>query len=472
MKRLLIYVFAVLTIFSSCDDDFEYVFDKTPTERKAEANHELSRLLSESEFGWKSTMILNAEKTDGSLPVIGDFFVFKFNKNEGANDGIVTIASQSGRADSEYVIGQETGTTLRFTTPNEILFWLIDPTYQTTNGYGADIEYIFMKEEDGKLHFQGKALGSELVLEKASEQDADMSVVAEASINFLESNNKNFFFLEITGGLTNASETEPLYVQIGTPPYAKYFEEDLKQLFYEFKYVIDGKRTRTYAATYIFTNEGVVLSDPIIIGQDTISKLVYNESSDEWLIGDEGFTGRILPADLPLVATSGIVDLFIDDFFSRDYCLMLDPWGCFGPLADIMRDHMYSYEVPRLNSVSIKNKYVSPEGQDLGAGVVFEQYDENYNRVSAFLPIKMIKEGENHIIFERNGAVVTDIDGATDKIANDAHLAKLFDLIFDEQGWMIGCDVITLDTGSVHYDSMFYNVAHPENQIEYMGSFW
>ena len=472
MKRLFIYVFAVLAIFSSCDDDFEYAFDETPTVRKAEANRELSRLLSESEFGWKTTMIFNSDRIDRTLPIVGDFFVFKFTANEGADDGMVTIASRSGSSNSEYTIGQEMGTTLSFVTPNPIFFWLIDPTYQNPTGYGADMEYTFMKEEDGKLYFQGKALESQLVLEKASEQDVDTSVIAEASTNFLESNNKNFFFLEITEGFANASEETPLYVQISTPPYAQYFEDDLKQLFYEFRYVIDGVRTRTDAATYIFTNEGIILSDPIVIGQDSISKLVYNQESDEWQIGNEGVSGRILPADLPLVATPGIVDLFINDFFSREYCLMLDPWGCEGPMADILSDHSYNYESPRLNSVSIKNKYVSPEGQDLGTGVVFEQYDENYNRVSAFLPIKMIKKAENHIIFERNGDVVTNIEGAVDKIANDANLKALFDIIFEEQGWMIGCDVITLDTGSVHYDSMFYNVADPSNQIEYMGSFW
>ncbi len=464
----------MLAIFSSCDDDFEYAFDKTPTERKAEANSELNRLLCESEFGWKTTMILNEDNLDNEKPILGDFFVFKFTKNEAADDGVVTISSRSGSADSEYAIGQQMGTTLSFVTPNPIFFWLVNPTSfpNNPNGYGAEMEYIFMKEDDGKLYFQGKAFENQLVLEKANEKDADVSVIAEASENFLESNSKNFFFLEITEGVANASAEAPLYVQITTPPYAQYFEESLKEMFYEFRYVVDGVRTRTNAAGYIFTNEGILFSDPLVIGQDSISKLVYNESNDEWMIADEGITGRILPADLPLIATPGIVDLFIDDFFSRDYCLMLDPWGCHGPLADIMNDHMYSYEAPRLNSVKIKNKYVSPEGQDLGAGVVFEQYDENYNKVSAFLPIKMIKEGENHIIFERNGDVVTEIDGAADKIANDAHLAKLFDLIFDEQGWMIGCDVITLDTGSVHYDCIFYNVAHPENQIEYMGSFW
>jgi hypothetical protein len=464
MKRLL-YVFAVLAIFTSCDDDFEYAFDKTPTERKAEANRELSCLLSESEFGWKTTMIFNDEQSDNKLPVIGDFFVFKFTKNEGANDGIVTIASRSGSADSEYAIGQETGTTLSFITPNPIFFWLIDPTYQTPTGYGADMEYIFMKEEDGKLYFRGKALESQLVLEKASEQDCDPSLLVERSTNFLESNNKNFFFLEIKEGVANASEEAPLYVQIGTPPYAQYFEEGLKELFYEFIYVVDGVRTRTDAATYIFTSESIVLSDPIVIGQDTISKLIYNEESDEWQIGNEGFTGRILPADLPLVETPGIVDLFIDDFFSREMCLMLDHWGCKGPMADILRDHIYSYEAPRLQRVRIKSKYVSPDGQDLGEGIVFLQSNDTD---FAFLPIKMNKEGEHHIIFERNGDVVTNIEGAADKIANDANLKALFDIIFEEQGWMIGCDIIPLH-GSLYYDSMFYSVADPRNQIEYMG---
>ncbi|RXQ96724.1 DUF4302 domain-containing protein [Ancylomarina salipaludis] len=466
MKRLL-YVFAILAIFSSCSDDFEYVFDKTPTERKAEANAKLNSLLTDSEFGWKTTMILNTDGSDDELPVVGDFFVFKFNKNEGANDGIVTVSSRNGSADSEYAIGQETGTTLRFTTPNEILFWLINPTYDKPSGYGADMEYIFMKEEDGKLYFKGKALDSELVLEKASEQDNDLSVVVESKANFLESNNKNFFFLEITGGVADASEETPLYIQIGNPPYAKYFEEDLKQLFYEFIYVVDGKRTRTDAATYVFTNEGIIFSDPLVIGQDTVSKLVYNETSDEWLIADEGVTGKILPADLPHVVIPGLVDLYIDNFFATELGVMLDPWGsCHGPWKDLLSDNMFNYDVPRLTRIRLVSKYVSPDtGEMLGTGILIVGYEDTD---FVFIPLDMEKLAENHIKFTRNGDIVGNIEGAIEKLATDESLNAIFDIVCDEAGWLISCDIIPYD-GSLYYDCMFYSVTNPANQIEHMG---
>ncbi|MFA8434650.1 MAG: DUF4302 domain-containing protein [Marinifilaceae bacterium] len=462
MKRLL-YVFMMLTILSSCDDDFEHTFDKTPTERKAEANENLASLLSDSEFGWKTTLIVGKE------PIVGDFFVFKFDRSEGANDGIVTVANANGQADSEYAISHEAGTLLKFVTPNDVFFWLTNPDYREPVGYGADLEYIFMKEEDGKLYFSGKETKGQMVLEKAKESDWDMSALAAHHASFQETRTKNFHFLCITGGVEGTSEQNPLYIQIESPYYSQYFEEELKQKFYDFKYIFNGKRTRTNAATYIFTHDGIVFSDPLVLGQDTISNLVYNDDLKEWQIGNDGIKGKVLPSDLPMVATPGIVDLFIDDFFSREYCLALDPWGCKGPLANIMRDHLYSYDAPRLQRVNIKNKYVSPDGQDLGAGVVFRQSNDTD---FAFLPLKMIKVGENHIKFERNGDVVTNIEGAEEKIANGTNIKAILDLVLEPQGWMIGCDVITLEGGSTHYDCVFYNVANPSNQIEYMGSFW
>ena len=162
--RKLIYFLTVLVVLSSCSNDFDYVFDKTVTERKDEAKAKLTTLLSNSEYGWKTTVIVGETFTAGS------FYHFTFSEMA-ENSGEVILNNGIKEITSEFEIAHETGILLKFTTRNELLHWLIIPNVMFAQGFGLDQEYIFMKEEDDKLYFQGKELGSKLVLEKATEED-------------------------------------------------------------------------------------------------------------------------------------------------------------------------------------------------------------------------------------------------------------------------------------------------------------
>lgn len=460
MKRIL-YVLVMLFLFSSCESEFENVFDKTPTERKIESNLKLSNLLSDAEFGWKTKLIV------GTSPTVGEYLVFKFNKLEaGINSGIVTIASSFGKEDSEYIISSEIGSLLRFVTPNESLYWMIYPSDRTPQGYGADMEYIFMKEEGDKLYFKGKERNSEMVLEKANESDWDMTVVEDLREKFLATKTKHFSFLSITDGIEGTSNENPLYIQIEAAPYATYFEESLKQLFYDFKYVYKGVRTRTNAATYLYSHDGVDFTDPLIIGDAKVSNIKYDKASNVWSIGDEGVTGTLIASDLPLVVVDGIVDLFIDKFFADDMGMLIDPWGSFGTFKNIVTDNFYNTALPKLKRMRIVSKYVSPEtGEMLGSGILILQYEDTD---FTFIPLKMNKLGVNTIGFERNGDVVTNVVGSAERVANDEKLNKVFSMICDEKGWMINCDVISYGLYD-YYDCMFYSVSDPNSMIEHMG---
>jgi hypothetical protein len=461
MKRL-IYLIVLLIAFSACENDFEYTFDKTPTERKAEACDNLAKILSDSEYGWKTTLIVC------DAPIVGDYFHFKFDRNEGQNNGLITVNSAYGESQSEFEVCPEIGAMLNFTTPNETFFWLVDPSSNHPKGYGADLEYIFMKEENGKLFFRGKKTENELVLEKAEEGDSDFTEIRAMYDNYTSANTKNYLFLCITGGLEGASEENPFYAQIEDSFYAMYFDEEFKKRFYNFKYIYEGERTRSMTCTYIFTPEGILLSDPLVLGQDTVKSFKYDKDLDQWQIDEGTVTGKVVASDLPFVPTPGIADLLVDNFLvNDDYCLMIDQWGCKGPLSDTLKAHYENTEAPTLRRIFVKNNYVSPDGQQLGAGVFFGQSDDSEY---AFLPINIIKEGENIIRFERSGEdVVTNIDGAADKIANDTNINGFLDILFNAKGWMIGCDVI--DYGTVkYYDCMLFNLEDPDNQIEYMGT--
>lgn len=468
MKNLL-YIFIILVGLSSCEDEFDYVFDKTPTERKAEANNELTEKLAESEFGWTTTLLVG--KTP--MPIMGDRITFKFERNGEENNGLVSMASAYGTAESEFAISSEGGSVLRFITPNEVLYWLINPSGfdpKIPTGFGADMEYIYTGTMEGKLYFRGKAKDITMVLEKATAEDADYTKANELRDLYNSTASANFRFLEITGGIEGASEANPLYARIEDPSYAMYFEEELKSRFYSFLHIYEGKRYKGNASCYIFTNEGIIFADPLVIGDKSISTITYNEELNEWTIADEGITGKFITAELPLVPTPGIVDLYINNFFAGERSgvlgMMFDDYYAAGPIKDFLANNYYNNEAPRLNRLAIVNDYISPEtGENLGSGLVNRGWD---GTSFAFVPLTIEKLGENTIKFIKDGDIITNIDGAAEKLTTDENLVGAIDLLCDEEGWMIGCDMIEL-YGNDYYDCTFFQVKNPENQMMHMG---
>jgi len=468
MKNLL-YLFIILVGLSSCEDEFEYVFDKTPTERKAEANNELTEELAESEFGWTTTLIVGTSP----MPLMGDRITFNFERNGEENNGIVSMTSAYGSAESEFAISSEGGSVLRFLTPNEVLYWLINPSGydpKAPTGFGADMEYIYTGTMDGKLHFRGKSKDVTMILEKATEKDVNYTRANELRDLYNSTASANFRFLEITGGIDGATEENPQYARIEDPSYAKYFKEELKTRFYSFLHMYKGKRVKGNASSYIFTNEGIIFADPLVIGDKTISTIEYNEELDEWTIADEDITGKFITAELPLVATPGIVDLYINEFFGKTRVgiqgMMVDDYYAAGPIKDFLEANYSNYDAPRLNRLRLVNNFISPDtGENLGSGLVNLDYD---GILFAFVPLKMEKLGENTIRFTRDGDIITTITGAAEKMNTDENLVGAIDLLCDEEGWMIGCDIIEAN-GNMYYDCRFFQVKNPENQMEHMG---
>jgi len=455
MKRL-IYIFAMLVLFSACGDDYEYTFDKTPTERKSEAKAELTSLLEAPEFGWKTTMIVH-----GVMASAGDFFVMKFEPNGENNNGEVTVANGFKTHKSEFEIGHEDGILLRFNTYNDVFHWLTKPNHWETAGFGGDLEFIFLREEAGKLIFQGKESQNELILEKATEQDWDMTDILENHENFMQSLSMNFVAITITKGF-GATEEKPFYAKFNLADvYITASAVPEKEgWFYEFEYIEDGEKVYGNEASYVFTHDEIIFSEPVVIAGDTMNRIAFNEDNGLWEVANEGIEGFLEASDLPLMVSPGAVDNFVN-IFIFSYAWEISPWN----FGDEGKMEEYAMGIYRDNTMfdwfQIQGDYVNPAGEHLGAGFVLKGAYADYYGKYAFIPVDFVKLAESEMQFVLNGEIISDIEGAADEIATDPNIQGMLNALCNPVGWSIFCSPYFYTPTYEIYPYEFYNMEDP-----------
>lgn len=442
----------MLVVFSSCENDSEYLFDETPTERVLEANAELTALLTNSEFGWKTTIMMQDYYS------AGDMLLFKFDQNEDNSNGNVTIANPFDTATSEFKVYHEVSTLLNFNTQNDVFFWLATPSDNMPQGLGVEPEYIFEKEEDGKLYFTSKVQGNEMVLEKADEQDWDMSGIQENIENFRSNFESNYTAIRVTEGIQGASEENPFYLMFTDATFIEFFMPEKAGIFYATKYYEDGNRVWTNEAAFVYDHEAIWLSNPLVIAGDTLNKLVYSSELDVWEVGNEGIVGQLVSSVLPLESIPGFFDSFVDDICTTSDGWFTWPWNTTGELNEHYSAFSYNYDEPRLQYCHVYTDYVSPDGEELGEGLVLGNYDRTE---FAFIPIDIVKLGENKFKLVRvDGDVVSNLEGAAERIATDADIIAFFDIMFSDKGWVVDAEFHSLFG---LYDNTFYSLEDPAN---------
>lgn len=453
MKRLL-YLFVMLIAFSACEDDYEYTFDKTPTERKAEAKSELTSLLEAPEFGWKTTMIVH-----GAVSSAGDFFVMKFEPNGENNNGEVTVANGFKTHKSEFEIGHEDGILLRFNTFNEVFHWLTKPNHWETAGFGGDLEFIFMREEAGKLIFQGKESQNELILEKATEQDWDMTDIIENHENFMQALSMNFVAITITKGF-GATEEKPFYAKFNLADVhiTSTAVPEKKGWFYEFEYIVDGEKVYGSEASYVFTHDEIIFSEPVVVEGDTFDRIAYNKDNGLWEVANEGVEGFLEASALPLMPSPGAVDNLLDVFLQGTYGWDISPWnfGDEGKMEDFARGIMDDCEM--FDWFVVHGNFTDKDGVHRGQGFVIE--GSTYGEY-VFLPFEIEKLGESEMKFVWDGTIITniaDVAAAEEVVNTDINIQGMLNAFCNPVGWSIYCSSYFYAPTWEIYPYEFYNM--------------
>ncbi|WP_197057289.1 DUF4302 domain-containing protein [Alistipes sp. ZOR0009] len=454
MKKLL-YALMLMVAITSCKNDFEDSFGSTPTERKSEAISNLTKLLASSENGWKTTLIYN-DQVAGA----GDFFVMKFAPAEGTSTGHVTIANGFNSKTSEFSVYHATGVVLNFTSYNEVFHWLSKPyEFQGLGtGFGANVEYIFMKEENGKLYFKGKVNGSEMVLEKASAKDWDMADIKNNFVNLKATMEMNFSGIWVTKGLGATSE-KPFFAKFETV----YITGDLSVLpekkgqFYRLSYDKNGKGFQSKQSSFVFTHNEILLSDPVVVGTDTLNRFVYNKDRNRWEAANQGIDGYIIGSNLPLFPSPGAFEFFVKAMEGRWYGWTFytgdDESGKIGSYLDELGNNVKDLKYCQLNM------HTKIKGEDVGCGfaIIGDSPSDGSPTRYCFIPTKLEKQGISEMKFVRNGDVISNIPNINEILTTNPYALKFLNALFTTKGWSI--HMISYSSNSAALS--FYNIEDP-----------
>lgn len=463
MKRLL-YVFMLMVAITSCKNDFEDNFGNTPTERKAQAISAMTKLLTSSENGWKTTLVFN-----GKVLNAGDFFVMKFAPIEGGSSGQVTIANGFNSKTSEFSVYHATGIVVNFSTYNEVFHWLSKPLdFQGMGtGFGANVEYIFMKEENGKLYFKGKVNGSEMVLEKATAQDWDMTDIQTNFTNLKATMGMNFTGIMVTKGLSATTE-KPFFAKFGTV----YITQpngifaDKSDQFYRLNYDNNGKPVEGYQSSFVFKHNELILSSPIVVGTDTLNRFVYSKDRNRWEAANPGIEGYIVGSALPLFPSPGGFEFFVNSMENLGY-----GWYFWkgeennGKIGEFLEE--IAANVPNLLYFQF-NMHTRIKGVDVGCGFTFmgDYTNDGAPTPYAFIPVKFEKQGISEMRFVRNGDVISNMPNINETLTTDPHVLKLMNAFFTPKGWSIyvqkssssvaSITLYDIEDPSIHMKHLFY----------------
>jgi len=307
-----------------------------------------------------------------------------------------------------------------------------------------------------------------MVLEKASEKDWDMSILHERYENFMNAYNRNFCCIVVTDGVRGASEENPLYIKLDEPFTAAFWDEEMAFKFYSFSWVIDNKYMLSGDGSFVFSHEAMYFPAPFAFEGDTINKMVYNEQLDEWIIDNEGIEAKFVSSDLPIQSCEGFYDDFVNTIcvegntWTEGHGWLVNPYSSTQPLGDHISNIVWGGGEPNLGTVHVVNDYVAVDGKSLGQGFRFSGGSEE---LYAFVPADIIKLGESKFKFVRNGDVVTNIEGAAERIATDPDVIAFFDIMCNDKGWSVYCEKSDYG-GWDFWEVVLYNIEDPSIQIE------
>jgi hypothetical protein len=283
MKKLFIYLVAIVFLFSSCSKD-EDAFQQTPDERINESLSKYQSALTSSPAGWNATI---STGTGGVF-----HFYFRFSESNRViqycdfNETTARVAKESS-----YRLKSLQQPVLMFDTYSYIHL-LADPTGTVNggnNGEGliSDFEFSLDTLYSDSILLTGRFNGTKLKLEKASQEDLDawQNGVWANSLSFLNLSKIIEYFKRFSyGGVT----------------YEIYLDPTSRTITFQW---ISGGTLKRFTTSYYFDKTGLILDDPLVNGSQTISSftnIVWNDPQKTMSIQINGSNSTISGATQPI----------------------------------------------------------------------------------------------------------------------------------------------------------------------------
>lgn len=175
MKKDTFYRILVLSLIigaSACTPQNKPIFEKSASERTAEAMDALQEKLLSSPNGWIG------EYYPGTTQYGGYVLSFVFTKEGEAFISSEVLEDMQKPERSQYIVGSDAGVSLNFVTYNKALHFFADPDYRVgggvSKGFEGDYEFLLMEDtHPDTIFLKGKTKGQILKLFKPKTAASD-----------------------------------------------------------------------------------------------------------------------------------------------------------------------------------------------------------------------------------------------------------------------------------------------------------
>ena len=294
MKKYITLLIA-FSFLTSCSYKEDNTFEQKASNRTTSVIESYKNILEGHDGYWVLSYYPGVTRSFGGFPAAprslgGYTFVVKFK------DGKVTASSEISNTNAEeesyYTYSITEGPTISFDTYNSILdhFRFVSAVF--TNARGGDIEFIFLKEENGVVTLRGRTSNNLMTLTKLTGD-------REALLNKLR---------EKTQAL-NSKGLNPITVQ-GT-------QVDLT-LFPSYRQLVFSYGGNTVQRPFTITEKGIKFYEPAEINGVKIEELYFNEDKSALATPDGAISTSLVSSPIEIRTNSRWV-MLQDYYASQTY---------------------------------------------------------------------------------------------------------------------------------------------------------
>ena len=294
MKKYITLLIA-FSFLTSCSYKEDNTFEQKASNRTTSVIESYKNILEGHDGYWVLSYYPGVPRSFGGFPAAprslgGYTFVVKFK------DGKVTASSEISNTNAEeesyYTYSITEGPTISFDTYNSILdhFRFVSAVF--TNARGGDIEFIFLKEENGVVTLRGRTSNNLMTLTKLTGD-------REALLNKLRENTQAL----------NSKGLNPITVQ-GT-------QVDLT-LFPSYRQLVFSYGGNTVQRPFTITEKGIKFYEPADINGVKIEELYFNEDKSALATPDGAISTTLVSSPIEIRTNSRWV-MLQDYYASQTY---------------------------------------------------------------------------------------------------------------------------------------------------------
>ena len=293
--RKYITLLIAFSFLTSCSYKEDNTFEQKASNRTTSVIESYKNILEGHDGYWVLSYYPGVTRSFGGFPAAprslgGYTFVLKFK------DGKVTASSEISNTNAEeesyYTYSITEGPTISFDTYNSILdhFRFVSAVF--TNARGGDIEFIFLKEENGVVTLRGRTSNNLMTLTKLTGD-------REALLNKLRENTQAL----------NSKGLNPITVQ-GT-------QVDLT-LFPSYRQLVFSYGGNTVQRPFTITEKGIKFYEPAEINGVKIEELYFNEDKSALATPDGAISTSLVSSPIEIRTNSRWV-MLQDYYASQTY---------------------------------------------------------------------------------------------------------------------------------------------------------